>query len=87
MLNMHLELAEMDPEQYGTTKAVEVERLRQKSMSEILKVAEDNLRSPLNGSGEDSKVTAEHSVEGELDLSDPNAAYFRIVEQWKQSTK
>lgn len=87
MLKMHMEVAEMDPEQYGTTKAVEVERLRQKSMSEILKVAEDNLKTPANGDAEKSGMTAEHSVEGELDLSDPNAAYFRIVEQWRQSTK
>ena len=87
MLEMHLELAKMDPHQYGTTKAVEVERLRQKSMTEILRVAEDNLRSSGNGDGEKSTSTSEHSVEGELDLSDPNAAYFRIVEKWRQSTK
>lgn len=87
MLEMHMELAEMDPQQYGTTKAVEVERLRQKSMSEILKVAEDNLRTPRDGNGEGQGATAEHSLEGELDLTDPNAAYFRIVEKWRQSTK
>ncbi|MHA2064558.1 MAG: hypothetical protein ACXABY_09285 [Candidatus Thorarchaeota archaeon] len=87
MIDLHMELAEMDPQQYGTTKAVEVERLRQKSMSEILRVAEDNLKSSDNGDGEKPGVTSEHSVEGELDLSDPNAAYFRIVEQWRQSTK
>lgn len=87
MLEMHMELAEMDPNQYGTTKAVEVERLRQKSMSEILKVAEDNLRSAGNGDDEKPTSESEHSVEGELDLSDPNAAYFRIVEKWRQSTK
>ena len=87
MLEMHMELAEMDPQQYGVTKAIEVERLRQKSMSEILKVAEDNLRAPGRDNGDGDTEKSEHSVEGELDLSDPNAAYFRIVEKWQKSTK
>lgn len=87
MIRLHTELAEMDPNQYGGAKAVEVERLRQKSMTELLKVATDHLR-PSNGTGEKEKLESkEHSLEGEIDLSDPNAAYFRIVEKWQANTK
>ena len=88
MIGMHEEVAEMDPQQYGSVKAMEVERLRQKSMSELLRVATDHLKPGGNGAQEvGSTESKEHSLEGEIDLTDPNAAYFRIVEKWQANTK
>jgi len=89
MIELHKELIEKDPAQYAG-KELEYEKLRQRSISEILRLSAEELRHlqgkiDNNGNGQGKESSVETGVE--LDLSDPNAAYLRVVSRFRKGTK
>jgi len=87
MLKEHLEIIDIDPSKHGV-KELEAQKLRQKSISELLKVSEEHLK-PAGGNGGDQSGQdfEEQTRSIEIDTSDPNSAYMRIMETWRKSTK
>jgi len=87
MIKEHLGIVDIDPATHGV-KSLEAQKVRQKSISELLKVAEDHLK-PAGGNGGDqpSGDYEEQTRSIEIDTSDPNAAYMRIMETWRKGTK
>jgi hypothetical protein len=87
MLKEHMEIVDMDPLLHGV-KALEAQKIRQKSISELLKVSEEHLK-PAGGNGGDQPPGEfeEQTRSIEIDTSDPNAAYMRIMETWRKGTK
>jgi len=87
MIEEHMKIIAIDTSVHGV-KQLEAEKLRQKSISELLKVSEEHLKpAGENGGGNGDKSYEEHSRSVEIDTSDPNAAYMRIMETWRKGTK
>lgn len=87
MIKAHEELLELDPSRY-LGKELEVERLRQTSMTTLLKLSSTELdRIDRALSFKDSKDSAQVGVEVELDTSDPKKAYMRLMTGFKKGTK
>ncbi len=87
MLKEHMALVDLDPAKYGV-KELEAQKLRQKSITELLKLSEEHLK-PAGGNGADQSggEFEEQTRSVEIDTSDPNSAYMRIMETWRKSTK
>jgi AraC-like DNA-binding protein len=87
MLKEHMDIVEIDPLQYGV-KALEAQKIRQKSITELLKVSEEHLKPASDNGGDRPSGDYEEQTRSiEIDTSDPNAAYMRIMETWRKGTK
>ena len=87
MIDEHMKIIAMNTSIHGI-KQLEAEKLRQKSISELLKVSEEHLKPASDNGGDNGdKSYEEHTRSVEIDTSDPNAAYMRIMEKWRKGTK
>lgn len=86
MIEEHMSIIAIDSSAHGI-KQIEAEKLRQKSISELLKVAEEHLKPSSNEGGGTPESFEEHTRSLELDTNDFNAAYLRIKETWRRGTK
>ena len=75
-----------DPASFPANKELEVHKLRQKSVSELLSFADKQLGSARDNGGRATEEEHVRSIE-RIDPDDPNAAYTRIMETWRKSTK
>lgn len=87
MIDEHLKIIDIDASTHGV-KQIEAEKLRQKSISELLRVSEEHLKpAGDNGGGNGESAMEERTRSIEIDTSDPNSAYMRIMETWRRGTK
>lgn len=85
MIDAHKKTMEIDPSGH-VGKELELEKLKQRSVSDLLRMSTDQLkeldRKLDGGNGEDAV-----GVEAELDTSDPNKAYIRLLGTFRKGTK
>ena len=83
MIKEHLELIEIDPKTYAG-KELEAQKLRQKSVQDLLRVTTEQLKSAGDNGGTQNLEEHTRSVE----VSDnANDSYMRIMETWRKGTK
>lgn len=86
MVDAHKKTMEIDPTKH-VGKELELEKLKQRSCSDLLRMSTEQLRhidvrldGPANGEGQ-------VGAEVELDTSDPNKAYIRLLGTFRKGTK
>ena len=83
MIDEHLKIINLDPAKYGG-KELELEKVRQKSVQDLLRVSNEQLKSAGDngGKGDSEERTRSVEISGNADES-----YMRIMETWRKGTK
>jgi hypothetical protein len=83
MIKEHLDLIKLDPKTYAG-KELEAQKLRQKSVQDLLRVSNEQLKSAGDNGGTDNLEERTRSIEVS---GDENESYMRIMETWRKGTK
>jgi hypothetical protein len=83
MIAEHQEFINLDPNDFAG-KQLEVHKLRQKSVQDLLRVSNEQLKSAGDNGGEGA--SEEHTRSVEIS-GDENESYMRIMETWRRGTK
>jgi hypothetical protein len=83
MIKEHLALIKLDPKIYAG-KELEAQKLRQKSVQDLLRVSTEQLKSAGDNGGTDNLEERTRSIEISGNEDD---AYMRIMETWRKGTK
>jgi AraC-like DNA-binding protein len=87
MIRRHREFLDLDPTKFAG-RELECERIRQKSVQDLLRLSQDNLPSAGgNGASKEVGEYEERTRTLEIDPTDPDAAYMKLQETWRRGTK
>ena len=83
MLKEHMDLIKIDPKTYAG-KELEAQKLRQKSIQDLLRVSVEHTKS----AGDNGGVTDLEEHTKSIEISDNESdSYMRIMETWRKGTK
>lgn len=86
MIDAHKNIMLIDPNQHAG-KELELEKLKQRSVSDLLRMSTDQLREIDRKLSGDNGGRGEVSAEIEVDTSDPRKAYLRLMSSFRKGSK